>query len=260
MFIFLILFIVAIIAEIIDSSLGMMYGTLLSPLLMYFGGFDPLVIIPAILISQAAGGFVASLRHHYLNNANFGMNVKLGWCADLKYVYLIVLPGIFGVFLGAYFSTIIPKNYLKLYIAILVIVASIFVLANLKFKFTWKKVGIIGLISAFNKALSGGGFGPFVTSGQLVVGQDGKKSVAITTLSEVPICLMSFFSYFLLTHYIDWKITISLIIGSVIGSLIGPKITKIIKDNYLKLFAGILALISGILLLIEIIFQVKIGG
>lgn len=257
---FLILLLVAVLAEMIDSSLGMMYGTLLSPLLIYFGGFDPLVIIPAILVSQAAGGFTAALRHHYLGNAIFDIKKKLGLDNDLKHVYLIVLPGILGVFLGVYSSTLIPKNYLKLYIALLVIIASIFVLTNLKFKFTWKKVGVIGLISAFNKALSGGGFGPFVTSGQIVVGQEGKKSVAITTLSEVPICLISFLLYLLLTHYIDWKITISLIIGSIIGSLIGPKITYVIKENYLKIFAGILALISGIILLIEVIFQVKMGG
>ena len=58
------------IMEFIDSSLGMMYGTVLSPLLILMG-YDVKSVVPSILISQAMGGFVASYRHHKLKNANF---------------------------------------------------------------------------------------------------------------------------------------------------------------------------------------------
>ncbi len=44
-----------------DSFLGMMYGTVLSPLLI-LAGYNAKTVVPAILISQAAGGFVASWR------------------------------------------------------------------------------------------------------------------------------------------------------------------------------------------------------
>lgn len=46
--------VLAIIMEFIDSSMGMMYGTILSPLLIGMG-FRPEVIVPSILISQAVG-------------------------------------------------------------------------------------------------------------------------------------------------------------------------------------------------------------
>ncbi len=41
---------IALICEIIDSSLGMLYGTILSPILI-IAGFDPPVVIPSILFS-----------------------------------------------------------------------------------------------------------------------------------------------------------------------------------------------------------------
>ena len=38
----------AFVCEMIDSSLGMLYGTILSPVLTIVG-FDPLVVVPSIL-------------------------------------------------------------------------------------------------------------------------------------------------------------------------------------------------------------------
>jgi len=50
----------ALICEFIDSYLGMMYGTILSPVLI-IAGFNPLVVVPCILFSQGVGGFFGPL-------------------------------------------------------------------------------------------------------------------------------------------------------------------------------------------------------
>ncbi|MCD6337220.1 MAG: hypothetical protein J7M01_03180, partial [Candidatus Marinimicrobia bacterium] len=65
----------AFICEIIDSSLGMLYGTILSPSLI-IAGFDPLIVVPSILLSQAVGSFIASIMHHRLDNAHFHINTN----------------------------------------------------------------------------------------------------------------------------------------------------------------------------------------
>ena len=57
--------------ESIDSGIGMMYGTLLSPLLIIIG-FSPTVVVPSILLSQAVGGFAATFHHNKFKNASFG--------------------------------------------------------------------------------------------------------------------------------------------------------------------------------------------
>jgi len=41
-------------------------------------------------------------------------------------------------------------------------------LLRTRFNFSWKKIFGIEILSAFNKGISGGGFGPVVTSGQLM--------------------------------------------------------------------------------------------
>jgi len=240
--------VLAFFAELIDAALGMMYGTILSPLLILFG-FDPLITVPALLFSQAIGGLVAAIRHHDHGNANFHLKGE-----DFKSFLAITIPGLIAVCFGALVALNISKELLKLYIALLVIIVGIVVTFRISSKFSWKKIGIIGFVSAFNKALSGGGFGPFVTGGQVAIGQKSKNAVGITTLAEVPICMGSFIVYFILGGGFDsWAFLGALVIGSVFGGIIGPRITKIADEEKLKLAVGIFALVSGVILLNNVI-------
>ncbi|MBA3064617.1 sulfite exporter TauE/SafE family protein, partial [Candidatus Woesearchaeota archaeon] len=62
--------IIAFFAEYIDSTLGMGYGTILTPLLLLFG-FNPLQVVPAVLLSELITGLLAGFTHHKAGNVNF---------------------------------------------------------------------------------------------------------------------------------------------------------------------------------------------
>jgi hypothetical protein len=68
--IIVIIVVLAFACEFMDSSLGMGYGTTLTPALMLFG-FQPLQIIPAVLFSELLTGLLAGAFHHYHGNADF---------------------------------------------------------------------------------------------------------------------------------------------------------------------------------------------
>ena len=155
----------AFVMEYIDSSIGMGYGTVLSPLMILFG-FEPLLVVSSILISQAAGGFAASVFHHRFRNACFKWRTR-----DSNIVMIITVSGILATIFAAIIAISIPKAYLSLYIGALVIVIGAILLSNANFRFKWKRIISIGIISAFNKGMSGGGFGPVITGGQIVSGQ-----------------------------------------------------------------------------------------
>ena len=53
----------------VDASLGMGYGTTLTPILL-IAGFAPLEVVPAVLLGQIAGGLVGGLAHHRMGNIN----------------------------------------------------------------------------------------------------------------------------------------------------------------------------------------------
>jgi hypothetical protein len=241
----IIIFLVTVLAEVIDSGLGMMYGTLLAPFLI-LAGIDPKTAVPAVLISQAVGGAVAAVRHHMLDNANFSLDTKKS--RDLANAFIVISVGILGVLLGSFCAISISKQHVQFYIAILVLFVSIFLLLNIRLRFSNTKMVFISLVSAFNKALSGGGYGPFMTSSQITIGQQEKKSISITTFAEVPICVSAFVIY-CLQRSVDWKLSGILCVGAAIGGFIGPLMTKHMNLKALRISVAILALICGGLLL-----------
>ncbi len=62
--------VLAFVCEYIDSSLGMGYGTTLTPILLIMG-YSPLQIVPAVLLSELVTGISAAFFHHRFKNANF---------------------------------------------------------------------------------------------------------------------------------------------------------------------------------------------
>ena len=237
-----VLIVMALIMETVDSSLGMMYGTLLSPILIG-QGFEPQVVVPAILISQAIGGISGTVSHHRFENANFR-----GLTRDTKIVLARIIPGLMVVTVGVFAAVNLPELWVKTYIGILVIVMSTLCLSPIKYKFAWWKHYAIGALAAFNKALTGGGFGPVTSTGGIIGGLEAKVSIATTTFAEVCICSASFIVYLFFVG-VDWTFALSLCIGAFIGGIIGPYICSRVSHKGLRKSVGILGIVSGIWLL-----------
>ncbi len=260
--------IIALLCEFIDSSVGMLYGTILAPLLIVFG-ISPLLAVPAILFSQAVGGFIAATAHHRKKNVDFSLkstNIKKirqkvaeigykdclrkGLTTDLKISLCIVVLGIIATVLSVLVAVNIPQEFLKTYIGILSLVMGLMLLFKTGFKFSWKKMIGIGILSAFNKGISGGGFGPIVTSGQMLSGRKGKNAIGVATLTKGPICIIGFLTYFFTEGIEDWNLILFLTTGAIMGALIGPLFTaKFKSEKTLKTGLGALVVVLGIWIL-----------
>jgi len=239
---FLILILMATVMEIVDSSIGMMYGTLLAPLLVSLG-FDPIVAVPALLLSQAVGGIGGSLSHQKFRNADFR-----GWTKDIKVALAMIIPGLAVVFLGVFIAVSISQFYVKLYIAVLVLVMSILCLTGTNYTFAWWKHVLVGTLAAFNKALSGGGFGPVTSTGGIIGGLTARVSIATTTLAEVFICSASVIIYLFYTN-LDYKLAMVLSIGAVVGGSVGPYISSRVNHRILRIVVAVVGLLSGVWLM-----------
>ena len=62
--------VIAFLAEYVDSALGMGYGTTLTPVLLMMG-YEPMQVVPAVLLSELFTGLFAGLAHHNEGNADF---------------------------------------------------------------------------------------------------------------------------------------------------------------------------------------------
>jgi len=256
----------AFICEFVDSSLGMGYGTTLTPLLLLIG-FNPLQVIPAILFSEFITGILAAIFHHKLGNASFdfGKDEKvatgrlrfLGYLPrseDAKVSYVLVVLGILGVVSAVVFSLNVPKMVLKLYIGLMIFFIGVYIIfkINRPSKFNWRNFSIIAILSGFNKGASGGGYGPLVTGGQVVTGRGAKNAVGSTSLAEGIICLVGFLLYLLLKGNIEWTLALPLLVGAVLSTPLSAFTVKKIQERKMKLIIGVVTVMLGILTIIKI--------
>ncbi len=75
----LLVFVAALVCEYIDSALGMGYGTTLTPVLLLCG-FDPLQIVPAVLLSEFSTGLVATITVRRMPETTVRAAVGLSTC------------------------------------------------------------------------------------------------------------------------------------------------------------------------------------
>lgn len=238
----------ALIMEFIDSSLGMMYGTVLSPLLIIMH-YDVKDVVPSLLISQAVGGFIACWRHQRFDNADFRAGTT-----DRRIAVTVLWFGVFACLLGVFLSVSISPRILNTYIGFLVMVVGLMVLLGKSLILTDRKVYLLGFVSAFNKALSGGGFGPLVAGGQLVFRDRSEKgAIGSTDFAEAPICLFSFFLWVCIKGFPPAALWLPLCAGAVIGGFLGPHwLSRIHSRERLKKTLGVLVLLGGAWILYKV--------
>ena len=257
---------IAFFCEYIDSTLGMGYGTTLTPVLLAFGCV-PLQIVPVILLSELITGLLAAFYHHREGNVDLKPRItslsliireikKTGYIEsyrksvppDLNIGLLLALCSIIGTVFAVFIAVTISVFWLKLYIGILVFSMGIVILAclNKKFMFSWRKIVALGLIASFNKGMSGGGYGPVVTSGQVLSGVESKSAVAITSLAEGLTCIVGVVAYvFISKKSIEWTLAPYVILGAVLSVPLSAKSVRIVSDRGLKMSIAVLTLILG---------------
>jgi uncharacterized membrane protein YfcA len=260
------LMLLAFAAEYVDSTLGMGYGTALTPLLMGLFGFEPLQIVPAILLAELVTGFGAGFTHHAVGNVElmpktlrisriikglraYGVTETFnrGVPLHLKVALLIGSCSVLGTLFSVLLAVNLPTHYLKLYIGLLVTVIGVVILVtmNRDYPFSWRKVTFLGLIASFNKGLSGGGYGPVVTGGQLLAGVEGKNAVGITSLAEAFTCLVGVVAYLISGKAVDWKLAPFLVVGGLLSVPLSAISVKLAAQHRMRVAIGVTTVLLG---------------
>ena len=258
--------ILALLCEYTDASIGMGYGTALTPLLLIIG-FAPLDVVPAVLLGQLAGGLIGGIAHHRLGNITLDFRqderlVKkrlrgLGYLPkslDSKVIFILAMCGTVGALVGVFSAVNIPQTVLKIYIGVMVLGIGVVILIRGSHQgtFSWKGLIGLGLLSSFNKGISGGGYGPLVTGGQIISGRETKSSVGSTTLAEAIVCIVGFLSYMLVKGNIYWTLAAATSIGSIIAAPLAALTVRKVKTEKLRLVIGVVTVLLGTMTLVKI--------
>jgi len=234
--------------EFFDASAGMGYG-LLTPILLLMG-FAPLETISAVILTSAVLSLLTGYLHHGFKNINFLVK------KNLQVLSVLVGFGIIAIIIGAIVAIRIPKTILKGYIGFLVIAIgiSIIIKHHKKIKFSWKRLIAFGSVASFNKGISGGGYGPVLSGGQIISGIKSKYAVGITALSEGIISLVGFLIYLGINgpKHMNWMLIIALLIGGTISTPIAAYFVKKTDSQKLKYFIGVVSITLGLIILFKL--------
>ncbi len=241
-------FLAALGCEFIDSSLGMGYGTTLTPLLL-LAGFEPLQIIPAILASELVAGITAGLMHQRDGNVDFLRDARARRTALL----LAALGGV-GTLSAVWLAVSIPQSWLGVFIAVIVLSMGVLILATRHRQLPYRAGNIvaIGAVAAFNKGLSGGGYGPLVTAGQVASGLPAKHSVAITSVAESLTCLIGLAGYLALGQSLEPTLFAPLVLGAILSVPMATSTVRRMPESAMRGLVGGVTLALGLLALLKL--------
>jgi hypothetical protein len=241
----LIIFLAALGCEYLDSSLGMGYGTTLTPLLM-LAGYEPLQIVPAVLLSELVTGLAAGAMHHRDGNVDLRHDP-----AARRTFGLLGLLSAVGAIVAVMLAVKISAQWFSLLIVVIVLSMGLITLLTARRQIRYRRGGIltIGLIAAFNKGLSGGGYGPLVTSGQVVSGVPARQAVAITSMAEALTCAVGLAAYLYFRSGIDWALTLPLVAGALLSVPLATATVRHLPETSIRRGVGLFTLILGAILL-----------
>ncbi len=224
----------AFVCESVDSSLGMGYGTTLTPLLLLMG-YEPLEIVPAVLFSEFVTGLLAGVFHHEFGNVDLKPGTR-----DFKTAAVMATLSTVGVLLAVVIAVRLPAWAVKLYIGVVVRAIGLVILKNSQreLPFSWRRIGVLGFVAAFNKGISGGGYGPVVTGGQVLAGVRGRSAVGIASLAEGITSIVGVAIYYAGGVSVSWHLAPSLLLGAVLSVPVAAYVVSRIPTGRLTLLIG----------------------
>jgi len=233
--------------EVIDASFGMGYGTILTPALLLVG-YDASQVVPAVIASQLVGDFLAVFFHHRFRNVDFTVRSN-----HFEVGMMLAAFSLVGSVVAVLFALKLSKFALNLYIGVLVFIVGIMVLASRQRErdFSWLRLLFLGSIASFNKGLSGGGYGPVVTAGQILTGVDVRAAIGITCLAEGVACISGLTAYIWVGKQIDWLLASMLAIGVALSTPVAALIVKKMETKHLKAIIGVLTVAMGVLTVLK---------
>lgn len=214
---FLTMLLTGFIAQMVDGSLGMGYGTISTTFLLATG-VSPAIVSSRVHSARVFSSGLSGYSHHRFGNIN------------KKLFSAIVIPGVIGAIIGAtlaYFGqdyatyVRLPLSLYTLYLGYY-IVRKAFKKKNTKDKIS--KAGWLASIGGFMDAFAGGGWGTLVTSTLISKRKTPRYVIGSVCLAEFFVVLASSITFFIFLKNIPLLEVAGLIIGGLIAAPIAARL------------------------------------
>lgn len=232
---FILYLVIGFFAQVIDGTLGMAYGVSCRTFLKTVAGLPSALASAVVHVSEVPTTLVSGISHLRFKNV------------DLHLLWRLMIPGVIGGVLGAWFLSSIGdalEPFIDVYLIVMgaIILCKAFKKQRENPRRAGKYIYPLGLAGGFLDATGGGGWGPVVTSTMVATGHDVKKTIGTVNTAEFVVTIAETTTFVvLLNDFMQyWQTILGLIIGGVLAAPIAAWICKKIPVRPLLVVVGVL--------------------
>ncbi|MCA6451045.1 MAG: TSUP family transporter [Chitinophagaceae bacterium] len=214
---FLMMLLTGFLAQMVDGSLGMGYGTISTTFLLA-NGVPPAVVSSRVHSARVFSSGVSGYSHHRFGNIN------------KKLFRTLVVPGIIGAVTGATLAYIGQRyaTYVRVPLAIYTCYLGYFIIKKAirkkKRQDKVKRAGWLAGVGGFMDAFAGGGWGALVTSTLISKRKSPRYVIGSVCLAEFFVVFASAVTFFILLKHIPLGDVLGLIIGGILAAPVAARL------------------------------------
>jgi uncharacterized membrane protein YfcA len=236
---FLMMLLTGFIAQMVDGSLGMGYGTISTTFLLATG-VSPAIVSSRVHSARVFSSGVSGYSHHRFGNIN------------KKLFSAIVIPGVVGAIIGATFAFYgqAYASYVKLPLSVYTLYLGYYI-----FKKAFKKrkpgdkikqAGWLASLGGFMDAFAGGGWGTLVTSTLISKRKTPRYVIGSVCLAEFFVVLASSITFFIFLKNIPLAEVAGLILGGLIAAPIAARLVGKLPMRTMFIAVGSVVILTSI--------------
>lgn len=235
---FTLMLLTGFIAQMVDGSMGLGYGTISTTFLLAMG-VSPAIVSSRVHSARVFSSGVSGYSHHRFGNIN------------KKLFQVLVIPGCIGAIIGATLAYFGQKyaSYVRIPLSIYTIYLGYYILQKAFMKKNPKdkvrRAGWLASAGGFMDAFAGGGWGTLVTSTLISKRKNPRYVIGSVCLAEFFVVLASSITFFILLRHIPLRDVAGLILGGIIAAPIAARLVGKLPIKAMFIAVGSLVMLTS---------------
>ena len=243
---FLIMLLTGFLAQMVDGSLGMGYGTISTTFLLA-QGVNPAIVSSRVHAARVFASGVSGYSHHRFGNIN------------KKLFKTLVIPGMIGAVVGAALSFFGQKysSWVRLPLSLYTVYLGYFIMRKAFSKINSadkvKRAGWLASAGGFMDAFAGGGWGTLVTSTLMSKRRSTRYVIGSVCLAEFFVVFTSSITFFILLKTIPLLDVAGLVLGGLIAAPIAARLVGKLPLKTMFILVGSFVILTSLNTLFKVV-------
>src|SRR5579862_49761 len=239
---FLLMLATGFVAQMVDGSMGMGYGTISTTFLLAMG-VNPAIVSSRVHSARVFSSGVSGYSHHRFGNIN------------KKLFRTLVIPGVIGAitgatiaFFGQKYSTWvrIPLSFYTIYLGYYIMRKAF---AKRLYQSKVRRAGWLAGVGGLMDAFAGGGWGSLVTSTLIAKRRSPRYVIGSVCLAEFFVVFASSITFFIFLKNIPFADIAGLILGGVIAAPVAARLVGKIPLKTMFITVGSVVIVTSFMTL-----------